>query len=154
MEPITVRTATIDDLDTLLRFEQGVITAERPFDETIRSGNINYYDIVHMINAPHIEIVVAQTGNKLIGSGYARIEDSRLYLNHKQHAYLGFMYVDPEYRGRGVNKLVIETLKQWAVSKGMVELRLDVYHNNEPAVKAYEKVGFSPLLLQMRKGIK
>jgi len=154
MEPITVRTATINDLDTLLRFEQGVITAERPFDETIRTGDINYYDIVHLINAPHIEIVVAQTGDKLIGSGYARIEDSRLYLNHKQHAYLGFMYVEPEYRGRGVNKMVIETLKQWSISRGMVELRLDVYHNNAPAIKAYEKVVFSPLLLQMRMDIK
>ena len=107
METITIRTATIDDLDTLLRFEQGVITAERPFDVTIKDGHVNYYDIVHLIEAPHIEIVVAESGSEIIGCGYARIEDGRIYLKHKQHAYLGFMYVDPAHRGKGVNKMVI-----------------------------------------------
>ena len=41
----TVRKATLDDLPTLLEFEQGLIEAERPMDPTIRSGNISYYDI-------------------------------------------------------------------------------------------------------------
>ena len=40
MLPI-VRKATLDDLPTLLLFEQGVIEAERPFDPTIKSGDIN-----------------------------------------------------------------------------------------------------------------
>lgn len=41
-----VRIATLKDLPTLLAFEQGVIEAERPFDPTIKAGNINYYDIL------------------------------------------------------------------------------------------------------------
>ena len=153
MELITVRTATLNDLDTLRRFEQGVITAERPFDVTIKEGHVNYYDIVHLIEAPHIEIVVAESEGKIIGCGYARIEDGRVYLKHKQHAYLGFMYVDPQYRGKGVNKLVIETLTQWAISQNITELRLDVYDENLPAISAYEKVGFVKHLVQMRKGL-
>ena len=153
MEEITIRIATMDDLDTLLQFEQGVIEAERPFDVTIKDGHVNYYDIVHLIEAPHIEIVVAESGLKIIGCGYARIEDGRIYLKHKQHAYLGFMYVDPAHRGKGVNKLVIDTLTKWAISQNMTELRLDVYDENAPAVRAYEKVGFSKHLVQMRKGL-
>jgi ribosomal protein S18 acetylase RimI-like enzyme len=153
MEQITIRTATLDDLDTLLRFEQGVIAAERPFDITIKDGHVSYYDILHMIKAPHIEIVVAQLDDEIIGCGYARIEDGRLYLKHKQHAYLGFMYVDPKYRGKGVNKMVIEALTQWAISQNMTELRMDVYDENLPAISAYEKVGFVKHLVQMRKGL-
>jgi ribosomal protein S18 acetylase RimI-like enzyme len=153
MEQITIRTATINDLDTLLQFEQGVIKAERPFDVTIKDGHVNYYDIVHLIEAPHIEIVVAESNNEIIGCGYARIEDGRIYLKHKQHAYLGFMYVDPAHRGKGVNKLVIEALTKWAISQNMTELRLDVYDENTPAVRAYEKVGFAKHLVQMRKGV-
>ncbi len=153
METITIRTATIKDLDTLLRFEQGVIKAERPFDVTIKDGHVNYYDIVHLIEAPHIEIVVAESGDEIIGCGYARIEDGRIYLKHKQHAYLGFMYVDPAHRGKGVNKLVIDALTKWAISQNMTELLLDVYDENTPAVRAYEKVGFAKHLVQMRKGV-
>jgi len=153
MEQITIRTATINDLDTLLRFEQGVIKAERPFDVTIKDGHVNYYDIVHLIEVPHIEIVVAESGSEIIGCGYARIENGRIYLKHKQHAYLGFMYVDPAHRGKGVNKLVIEALTKWAISQNMTELRLDVYDENAPALRAYEKAGFSKHLVEMRKGL-
>jgi hypothetical protein len=47
---ITTRPARIDDLDTLYRFEQGIITAERPFNETLKPGHINYYDLKEMLS--------------------------------------------------------------------------------------------------------
>ena len=153
MEHIITRTATLADLDTLLEFEQGIIQTERPFDPTLKDGNINYYDIAAMIQAPHVEVLVAETGSEIIGSGYARIEDSKVYLKHPKHAYLGFMYVKPEYRGKGVNKQVIAALQQWAIGRGITEFRLDVYSDNLPAVKAYEKIGFSKHLIEMRMGL-
>lgn len=153
MPQIIVRPATNADLDTLLRFEQGVITAERPFDPTLKPDPINYYDIAYMITAPEIEIVVAELDGTLIGSGYARIEKGRHYLKHTHHAYLGFMYVEPEHRGKGVNQRIITTLKQWAITRGITELRLDVYYDNQSAITAYEKAGFSKYLIEMRLGI-
>ena len=153
MEQITVRVATLDDLPILLEFEQGIITAERPFDPTLQEGEIHYYDIAAMITATNVEVVVAEAGSEIIGSGYARIENSKIYLKHKRHAFLGFMYVKPEYRGRGVNQKVIEALQQWAISQNVTEFRLEVYDENLPAVRAYEKIGFSKQLVQMRMGI-
>lgn len=153
MSLITIRTATPADLPVLLKFEQGVIQAERPFDSTLKADPIHYYDIVELINAPHIEIVVAETDGKLIGSGYARIEKSKHYLKHPVHAYLGFMYVDPAHRGKGVNRQIIEKLKEWAIAQNITELRLDVYDGNESAIKAYEKVGFSKYMVNMRIGL-
>ena len=151
MGAITIRPASLDDLDILLSFEQGIVHSERPFDPTLQDGEIHYYDIAEMINAPHIEVAVAELNGEIIGSGYARIEaPSKIYLKHARHAYLGFMYVKPEHRGKGVNKKVIETLQQWAISKGITEFRLDVYHDNSPAIKAYQKLGFSRLLIEMR----
>jgi GNAT superfamily N-acetyltransferase len=151
---ITIRPATTADLPTLLRFEQGVISAERPMDPTIQDGPIHYYDLNKMISSPHIHLVVAQTADgTLIGSGYARIDPSRHYLIHKHHAYCGFMYVDPAHRGKGVNQLIIDALKTWAKTKGLTELRLDVYTSNETAIRAYEKAGFTPYLINMRMGI-
>jgi GNAT superfamily N-acetyltransferase len=153
MEHVSIRQAKLDDLNTLYGFEQQVINAERPFDPTLQTGHINYYDIEHLITAPHIEIVVAEIAGKVIGCGYARIEDSKIYLKHPKHAYLGFMFVEAAYRGKGVNKLIIDTLEKWAISQNITELRLQVYADNLPAVKAYEKVGFLKLMLKMRKEI-
>jgi RimJ/RimL family protein N-acetyltransferase len=159
---ITIRPATTADLPTLLRFEQGVISAERPMDPTIQDGPIHYYDLYAMLASPHIHLVVAETNETaadgtnhptLIGSGYARIDPSRHYLKHTHHAYCGFMYVDPAYRGKGVNQLIIDALKAWAKSKNLTELRLDVYTTNDAAIRAYEKAGFAPYLINMRMEI-
>lgn len=153
MDQITVRKASLQDLGTLFRFEQGVIIAERPFDATLKTGHIHYYELEEMIAATHIEIVVAELAGELIGSGYARIEKAKHYLQHEQHAYLGFMYVDPNHRGKGVNRKIIDALKGWAISQNVTELRLDVYANNASAIKAYEKAGFNSHMVEMRMGL-
>ncbi|TFF35364.1 GNAT family N-acetyltransferase [Mucilaginibacter psychrotolerans] len=153
METITTRLATLADMPALLQFEQGVITAERPYDSTLKPDPVNYYDIELMIAAPHIHLVVAVLNGEPIGSGYARIQESKHFLNHPQHAYLGFMYVLPQHRGKGVNNLVMQALKDWAVSQGITELQLEVYYDNAPAIKAYEKSGFSKSMIQMRMGL-
>lgn len=152
MEEIIIRPATFRDIPVLLQFEQGVIAAEKPFDVTLKE-NPTYYDINEMIAAPHIEIVVAELNNELIASGYARIETSKIYLKHAQHAYFGFMYVLPNHRGMGINKRIIEHLKNWSSLKGIAELRLDVYFGNGPAIAAYEKIGFTKHMIDMRMGI-
>ncbi len=153
MNHITIRKATFDDLETLYRFEQGVIEAERPFDKTLKNELIHYYDLEGMITASHIELLVADLEGELIGSGYARIEDAKPYLQHPKHGYLGFMYVDPNHRGKGVNMKIIQALKDWARSQNITELRLDVYHDNISAIKAYEKIGFSKHMIEMRLGL-
>ena len=50
------------------------------------------------------------------------------------------MYVEPAYRGKGINQMIIAALKTWAYSRNVTELRLDVYHDNANAIKAYEKI--------------
>lgn len=153
MHNITIRKALPNDLKRLLEFEQGIITAERPFDPTLKKEKIHYYDIEQMILDSHIEVLVAETDSGIIGSGYARIETAKPYLNHENYAYLGFMYTDPNHRGKGVNSRIIEALKDWCRSKNIFELRLDVYNENIAAMKAYEKVGFKKHLLNMRMGL-
>lgn len=153
MEEIVIRQALLTDMETLLLFEQGVIAAERPFDPTLKEGHIHYYDLEELITAPHIELVVAEAGGQLIGSGYARIEETKPFYNHRQKAYLGFMYTLPSHRGKGVNRLIIDALKQWSLAQGITEMRLDVFYNNIAAITAYEKAGFTKNMIEMRMGI-
>ncbi|HEV7779641.1 MAG TPA: GNAT family N-acetyltransferase [Chitinophagaceae bacterium] len=153
MDKIIIRKAVLSDMETLLRFEQGVINAERPFDPTLKGDPNYYYDIGAMIAASHIELLVVETSNEIIGSGYARIDRSEPYLRHEQHAYFGFMYVDPAHRGKGVNKMIVDALEQWSLSQGITEMRLEVYVGNAAAISAYEKVGFVKHMTEMRKGL-
>ena len=153
MKNIITRKATISDLETLRRFEQGVISAERPFDPTLKQGHINYYDLEFMIDAPHIELIVAELNDEIVGSGYARLEEAKQYIQHEHHSYLGFMYVEPQHRGKGINKIIINALKKWSLAQNITELRLDVYFNNTSAIAAYEKAGFTKHMIEMRMGL-
>ncbi|MEP6794402.1 MAG: GNAT family N-acetyltransferase [Saprospiraceae bacterium] len=153
MQNLVIRKALPGDLDTLLRFEQGVIHAERPFDQTLRNGTISYYDLPEMLTDPDVEVVVAELGKEIIASGYARIQKSKPYLRHSTYAYLGFMFVVEEHRGKGVNNLILDALKKWTSSKGITEMRLEVYDDNIAAVKAYEKAGFKKHMIEMRMDI-
>ena len=153
MDGVIIRKATGKDLDTLLVFEQGVIEAERPFDKTLKDDPIRYYNLNEMMNDPNVHLVVAELNHEIIGSGYARIENAKPFLQHPKHAYLGFMYVCPKERGKGINQEIIKELKQWSLLKNITELRLDVYKNNAPAIKAYEKTGFAQHMIEMRMGI-
>ena len=149
MKGTIIRTAKLEDIPILRKFEQGVITAERPFDPTLKADTV-YYDLEAMIKASHIEVLVAVFADQLIGCGYVRIEDGKPYLTHDRYAYMAYMYVEPAYRRQGVNTLIIQGLKNWSKKQGISELRLNVYIKNTNAISAYEKSGFNKHVVEMR----
>ena len=154
MDQVIVRRACLDDLDRLLEFEQAMIAAERPFDETIRKGSdVRYYDLRRLISSPEAEVVVAELNSELIATGYARLKIAEPYYEHDEYSYLGFMFVVPEHRGKGVNKMIIDALESWSLSQGVSVIELEVFAENSSAVKAYEKSGYQGLMLTMRKAL-
>lgn len=150
---INIRSATGHDLPLLLQFEQGVISAERPFDPTLAHDPINYYDLQDLLASEDAELVVAESGGNIIGCGYAKIKKAQSFLAHEYYAYLGFMFTAPGWRGRGVNQLILEALSAWAAAKGLTEIRLEVYKDNAPAIRAYEKAGMVQHMIEMRMAL-
>ncbi|MGB5189322.1 GNAT family N-acetyltransferase [Robiginitalea sp.] len=147
---VTLHKAALKDIPTLRLFEQGLIRDERPFDPTIRPDPVHYYDLEALVTDPNTHFLMAWVDQKAVASGYATQKTPRHYLDHTAYAYFGFMYTLPEYRGYGINGRIIKALKHWALRQGLQEMRLTVYPGNQPALRAYEKVGFSPHLLEMR----
>lgn len=148
IKPI-LRSATLDELDTLLQFEQNIITAERPFDDQLKEKT-SYYDLAELIKSPKAEVLVVEINGEIIASGYAKIRDSEQWHKHEQHGYLGFMYVKPEHRRKGMINLILDGLKKWSKEQGIDHLFLEVYVDNIGAVKAYEKAGFKKCMTDMR----
>ncbi|HVM88727.1 MAG TPA: GNAT family N-acetyltransferase [Puia sp.] len=145
-----IRKATAHDMPVLLEFEQHIIDAERPFDITLKTEPTYYHDLQKMITAENTYLIVAEINHTIIASGYAKIVQAEHYLKHDQHAFLGMMYVAPEHRGKGINQKILQELIGWSNERNVHEFRLLVYHNNLPALKAYEKVGFAKHVVEMR----
>lgn len=57
-------------------------------------------------------------------------------------AFLEGWYVDPECRGAGVGRLLLEAVEAWARGQGLHELASDALLDNEPSQRAHRQLGF------------
>jgi GNAT superfamily N-acetyltransferase len=148
-----LRLAQTDDLPILLEFEQGVIAEERPYDDSIKTTDVNYYDLRDLLADPNTSLQLVEHDGRVVGCGYAQLRPSESAFVHDKHAFLGFMYVEPDVRGQGINKMIIESLISWSKDRGVYDFYLQVYGGNQAAIRAYEKVGFAAELIEMKLGI-
>ncbi len=151
--PLTIRQATPADLDALERFQQGIIAVERRYDPLLRDRDVRYYDIAAMLADPAVCLLLAETDGVPVGCAFARIDVPKPWLRHAREAYMGLMFVEPAWRGQGVNTQLLTALKAWCREQGVSELRLDVYADNTSAVRAYRKAGFRPSMVEMRASL-
>ena len=63
------------------------------------------------------------------------------------------MYVNPDYRGQGLNNKLMQALMDWATTRGIYDFYLDVYAGSQSAISAYEKLGFEASLVEMKLNI-
>ncbi len=145
-----IREANPEDISALLDLEQYVIEAEKPFNSSIKTAKTHYYDLDNLISSKDSYLIVVEDSSDIVATGYAQIRESKVALNHDKHSYLGFMFVSPEHRGKAINQKVMSHLIKWSKSRGITDLYLDVYSQNESAIKAYKKAGFEPCLIEMK----
>ena len=153
MAPIQLRKATEHDRSTLLRFEQNLIEHERPFDPDLKTHDALYYDMDFLLHSKQVHFVVAYNTTQAdvpIACGYVKRMPNAPKYTDPFHAYIGFMYTEPAYRGHGIAQQILNELVTWSQAQGMQQIILEVYQQNQNAVKAYEKVGFRPQIVQMR----
>lgn len=152
LDGLVVREARRDDYGSLAVLEQKVIDAERPYNPSLKEKGAYYYDIEKLISDQKSRLVVGAVSGDIIATGYVQVRKSKPALDHDSHGYLGFMYVVEEYRGLGLNKVILRDLVSWGQQQGVTNFYLDVYAENNSAVRAYEKFGFRGSLLEMKLG--
>jgi len=61
----------------------------------------------------------------------------------KHSADICGVYVAPQWRGQHVAEELIHSCREWAKAREIVILRLAVVATNEPAIRCYERCGFT-----------
>lgn len=150
VDGLMLREATVDDFSALAALEQKVIEAERPYNSSLKERDAFYYDIENLISDPDSRLVVGEISGDIVATGYVQVRHSKPAVDHDKHGYLGFMYVAEQHRGLGLNKAILQDLVAWGQQQGVADFYLDVYVENNSAVRAYEKFGFRGSLLEMK----
>lgn len=63
--------------------------------------------------------------------------------NDRTRAQLVSMWTAPTHRHRGIGRLLVNEVLRWAHLRGADTLLLMVTSNNEPAIRFYERLGFT-----------
>ncbi|HEU5021497.1 MAG TPA: GNAT family N-acetyltransferase, partial [Bryobacteraceae bacterium] len=62
-------------------------------------------------------------------------------------AELKRMYVDPQVRGQGVGRALVESLEREARALGVTRIVLETGKRLAPAIRLYERLGYAPVPL-------
>lgn len=62
--------------------------------------------------------------------------------NSSPVGYVEGIYVKPEYRRKGIAKLLVEKGEEWAKSKGCKEIASDILYDNIDSYNFHSRIGF------------
>jgi len=147
---MNIRTATINDIEQIVPLlialdELHAKMYPTVFDESKIKEDIRQSFLLENINTPNNLFLIAELEKNIIGIVHCYIQETK---NHpikkdKKIAVLSDLYVDENYRNKGIaQKLInkaLETIKEiWIVN----DVVLNVFNENQEAIKLYEKSGF------------
>lgn len=119
--------------------EEGIFltTSSAEFDKTIEQQR----DWMEKILANNKEtMLVAETSKGIVG-WIVFFSQNRIRLSHT--GSFGMM-IDKDFRDKGIGKLLIKGLLDWAESNPLIEkVSLGVFSTNERAIALYKKMGFT-----------
>ena len=137
---LEVRRARHDDLKKLVSFAVEEAREAEGIDKTpvtLRAG------VKSALNDENLALywVLVDEKDEPVGNISALKEWSNF--NAGFYWWIQSVYILPEYRGKGYMSRLFDTVKAEAQKQGAVDIRLYVHEDNERAVKAYQKYGFT-----------
>ena len=97
--------------------------------------------------------LLARARSRTVGFVLVEIhQDSPLY-RHRRWAEIVGLYVEPDYRGTAVARLLMEQAYHWALQRNLRIMQLYVTATNEQAHRFYSKQGFVDCQIIMRRAL-
>jgi GNAT superfamily N-acetyltransferase len=141
MPPIEIRTATVDDVPTLLRLIKALAEYEKLTDEVVAT-EASLRDSLFG-PTPHAEAVVAYVGAAPVGLA-VWFHNYSTFLS-RPGLYLEDLFVLPQWRGHGIGRALLAHLARIAVARGCGRMEWAVLDWNVPAIGFYRRLGAQPM---------
>ena len=97
--------------------------------------------------------LLAEVDGKIVGWFSGSIKRDVPHLSEKVFAHIGSAIILPEYRGKGIAKLVFREMVKWFKEKGAKIVDLSVDTQNPEGLRAWEGLGFKEYAKKMKREI-
>lgn len=121
-----IRNARLADLDRLDALEQRCFETDRLSRRSFR----------RMITQAHADLLIHETADAI--DGYALV----LYHKGTHLARLYSIAVDPDARGRGIGRALLDQAELTALEQGCITMRLEIRSDNASAANLYRDAGY------------
>lgn len=155
-EPL-VRPATSADALTLGRLGALLVQEHHDFDPrrfiaatASTSGHYGSF-LGEQMAEPDVVLLVAEQDGQVIGYAYGAIEGYDWMALRGPAAVIHDLIVDPEYRGRGVGRALMNAMIATLTARGAPRLVLSTADRNESAQRFFERAGFRRTMIELTR---
>lgn len=138
---INIRLATPEDVPTILAFIQGLAEYEKLADQVVATED----KLKHTLfgDKRYAEVVIAEYNQQ--AAGFALFFHNYSTFLAKPGIYLEDLFVLPDFRGKGLGKVLLSYLAKLAVERDCGRLEWSVLDWNQPAIDFYQAQGATML---------
>lgn len=148
------------DFACLVNFVAAIQEHERVAVPELKSGKEigNSYAeyLLKMVDKNNGQILMAHIANEAVGVICAWVdkdEDQLLQDDAKDHAYISDIYVEENYRGKGVAQKLVEAIEIAMINKGCKRIRVCSKASNMQALNFYKATGFNAYEVSFSKSL-
>ena len=138
---ITLRAARPADVPLIQRFIQGLAEYEKLSHACVATEAALAETLFGP--RPYAEIIVAFWNDS--PAGFALFFHNYSTFLAKPGIYLEDLFVDPEFRGKGLGKALLQHLARIAVERDCGRIEWSVLDWNEPSIQFYKSLGAVPM---------
>ncbi len=137
---IRIRDATVDDVPVIAELIRDLARFEKLEHEVLMTDELLAAGLFG--ERPYAEVLLAEDEGKALG--FALFFHNFSTFLGRPGIYLEDLFVRPEYRGRGIGRLLLVHLAKLAVERGSGRLEWAVLDWNRDAIGFYERLGARP----------
>lgn len=118
------------------RARRGDLSALVALERSLPGERMSRADLARLLGQESVEVWVAETDGVVVGDAVV------LFRRGFDSGLLYSMAVDPNYRGRGIAKMLLASAEEGARERGVLVMRLEVHEENAPALELYRQSGY------------
>jgi GNAT superfamily N-acetyltransferase len=141
LDDFTLRSATIDDVPSILGFIIELAEYEKLAHEVVATEDTLRETLFGP--TPYAQVIIAELAG--VPVGYALFFHNFSTFTGRPGIYLEDLYVLPKHRGQGFGKLLLAYLARKAVDMNCTRVEWSVLDWNQPAIDFYRSIGALPM---------
>jgi ribosomal protein S18 acetylase RimI-like enzyme len=110
-----------------------------------------YYS--ELIADENVVLLVAEAGKNLVGFIHAIAKNMPAVsvFVPRHYVVVDGIVVKSGFQNRGIGRILMDKIQEWAIAKGAASIELNVYEFNETAIAFYENLGYQTFSRKMNK---